>query len=92
MFSADNKGGMGGSAEKRTRRKRAEAAGEARQRGETCPGKLKTKRNISSSTLFHFFFFLTGQPQGSTDPTKCFICKMCYLLFMWIFYNLIILD
>lgn len=55
MFSEDNKGGMGGSAEKRTRRKRAEAAGEARQRGETCPGKLKTKRNISSSTLFSFF-------------------------------------
>lgn len=55
MFSADNKGGMGGSAEKRTRRKRAEAAGEARQRGETCPGKLKTKRNISSSTISFFF-------------------------------------
>lgn len=51
MFSEDNKGAMGGSAEKRKGRKRAEAAGEAMQRGEPCPRKLKTKRNISSSTL-----------------------------------------
>lgn len=56
MFSAYNKGGMGGSAEKRTRRKRAEAAGEARQRGETCPGKLKTKRNILFNSISYFVF------------------------------------
>lgn len=51
MFTADDKGGMGGSAEEGTRRKRAEATGEARQRGETGPRRIETKRNISSSTL-----------------------------------------
>lgn len=51
VFTADDKGGMGGSAEKRTRTKRAEATGEARQRGETGPRRIETKRNISSCTL-----------------------------------------
>lgn len=50
MFPADDKAGMGGPAEERTRRKRAEAAGEARQRGETSPSRIETLRNISSST------------------------------------------
>lgn len=82
MFSEDNKGGMGGSAEKRTRRKGAEAAEEARQRGEACPGKLKTKRNISSSTLFHFFFispdnFRVQHIQLSVSFVKCVICCSC---------------
>lgn len=83
MFSEDNKGGMGGSAEKRTRRKRAEAAGEARQRGETCPGKLKTKRNISSSTLFSFFFISADNfrvqhiQQSVFFFGKCVICCSC---------------
>lgn len=50
MFIADDKGGMGGPAEERATRKRAEAAGETRQRGETGPRRIETKRNISSST------------------------------------------
>lgn len=50
VFTADDKAGMGGSAEARTRTERAEATGEAGQRGETAPRRIETKRNISSST------------------------------------------
>lgn len=44
VFTADDKGGMGGSTEKGTRRKRAEAEGETRQRGETGPGRIENKK------------------------------------------------
>jgi len=50
LFPADDKGGMGGPAEERTGGKRAKAAAQARQRGETSPRRIETKRNISSST------------------------------------------
>lgn len=76
---------MGGSAEKRTRRKRAEAAGEARQRGETHSGKLKTKRNISSSTLFLNFCYVIQILMEFNTANQVYICKMYYLLFMWLF-------
>lgn len=49
MFTEDDKRRMGGPAEERTRTKTAEAAGEARQRGETGARKIKIERNISSS-------------------------------------------
>lgn len=54
LFPADDKGGMGGSAEERTRGEGAEAAGETRQRGEARPGTIETERNISSSTSQQF--------------------------------------
>lgn len=43
MFTADDKRGMGGPAEERTRGKRAEAAGEARQRGDTGLRRIEKK-------------------------------------------------
>lgn len=48
-FTANDKGGMGGPAEERTRGKGAEAAGEARQRGETDSRRIENKSNISSA-------------------------------------------
>lgn len=54
---ADDQGGMGGPAEDRTRGKRAEAEGEARQRGETGPRMIETKRIISSSSSSQVFLF-----------------------------------
>lgn len=51
MSVADDKGGMGRATEARTRRKRAEAAGEARQRGDMGSRRIETKKTyISSST------------------------------------------
>lgn len=50
LFPAIDQGGMGDPAEEGTGGKRAEAAGKARQRGETGPRRIDTKRNISSST------------------------------------------
>lgn len=40
--TADDKGGMGGPAEERTRGEGAEASGEAGQRGETDSGRIET--------------------------------------------------
>lgn len=43
LSTANDKGRMGCPAEERKRRKRAEAAGEARQRGETGPRRIKQR-------------------------------------------------
>ncbi len=86
MLTADDKGGMGSPAEERTGRKRAEAAGEARQRGETDPRRIETKRNISSSTYslafklsiqnkkIHVILSLNVALQVSVCFVKCDFC------------------
>lgn len=75
VSSADDKGGMGGPAEKRTRRKRTKTAGEARQRGETGSRKIKTKIYILFYLMIRFY---TMHPKVKTQlATKCLFFLLC---------------
>lgn len=54
LHTANDKRRMGGSAEKRARRKRAEAEREAGPRGETIPGRIENKKKYPLLLLMSF--------------------------------------
>lgn len=76
VFPADDKGGMGGPAEERTRRERAEAAGETRQRGETWPRRIETKKEIYPLLPNHEYFYNSFKWEDKYIRAECFFCKM----------------
>lgn len=84
VFTVDDKEGMGDAADEGTRRKRAETAGEARQRGETGPRRIKQEREIYPLLLNHQYWYYPSKSADSEyHPIKhikwVVLDQLCFL-------------